>query len=379
MNSDAIPSVFDQSLPKQQSKDQQPYLSDLSPNDKPWDTHKAQSLSVSDALSLGFEPHKRQSDRIKTCSEHLEFGWVLDSTYTGETNLKLKTAYFCRVRHCPTCQWRRSLMWVSRFYNAFPKIYEDHPDWRYILVTFTVRNCPVTDLRKTITDMNSAWKRLTERKSFPGLGYVRSLEITRQKDNGYAHPHYHCLIAVPPGYFVGRKYLSTAKWAAMWQEALRIDYTPICDARIVKPKDYSEMRGKTIWETSGRENFELGLDEVRNGILDDASDMGMGRYEDDKRQMKVTNYEHIFSAIREVIKYAVKPDDMLADPFWLIELSTQLKNSRAVALGGEFRKYLKEDDGDNQELIGESESLSENDGGIHFGWRDKVKRYQKNV
>ncbi|WP_170869787.1 protein rep, partial [Shigella sonnei] len=27
------------------------------------------------------------------------------------TRLRLREAHFCRVRHCPVCQWRRSLMW----------------------------------------------------------------------------------------------------------------------------------------------------------------------------------------------------------------------------------------------------------------------------
>lgn len=391
MNIDALTSIFEHSLSTSCLEDQ-PFLSDQSPSDKPWDSHKSQSVKVSDALSLGYESHQKQAARMLECSRILEFGWR-QNVETGTPALKLKTSHFCRVRHCPICQWRRSLMWVARFYQAFPKIYADHPEWRYIMVSFTVRNCPITDLRKTISEMNSAWQRLIQRKAWPGVGFIRSLEITRGswilkstgqilsprlvsqipeelrelKDKNTAHPHYHCLIAVPPGYMKGKKYLSTAKWALLWQEALRSDYTPICDARVVKPKDYSKMRGNTIWETPEREEFELSVDETRNAILDLVPE---------KQEFQLSKFEYIFSAIKEVIKYAVKPDDMLFDPEWLIELSTQLRNTRSIALGGELRKYLSEDEPTNQELIGEAETLQENDGGVWFGWRERLERYQ---
>jgi hypothetical protein len=246
--------------------------------------------------------------------------------------------------------------------------------------------------------MNTAWHRLINRKAWPGLGFVRSTEVTRGswvikstgklipakkvysiplelrelKDNTTAHPHYHCLIAVPPGYMKGQKYLSTAKWANLWQECLRSDYTPICYANVVKPKDYSELKGKTIWEPE-QEKFELGLDEVRNSVRDAVLAA------DEHEPFEVSKLEYIFSAIKEVVKYAVKPDDMLLDPEWLIELSTQLKNSRAVALGGEFKKYLSEDEPTQQELVGESEKNQENDGGVFFGWRERLERYQRVV
>ena len=393
MNSDVSPSVFVDSIVKSCPEDQS-FLSDQSPQDKPWDSHKAQSVKVSDALSLGYDSHQKQSARMIECAKNLEFGWR-NNQETGETALKLKTAYFCRVRHCPICQWRRSLMWVARFYQAFPKIYADHPEWRYIMVTFTVRNCKIGDLRQTINEMNTAWHRLINRKAWPGLGFVRSTEVTRGswvmkstgklipakkiysiplelrelKDNTTAHPHYHCLIAVPPGYLQGKNYLSTAKWANLWQECLRADYTPICYANVVKPKDYSKMRGKTIWETPEREEFELSVDEVRNAILDVAPAA--------QELPELSKLDYLFSAIKEVVKYAVKPDDMLLDPEWLIELSTQLKNSRAVALGGEFKKYLSEDEPTQQELVGESDKNQENDGGVFFGWRERLERYQR--
>ena len=264
-------------------------------------------------------------------------------------------------------------MWVARFYHAFPKIYADHPDLRYVLLTLTVRNCPVLKLRETIREMNNAWQRLIQRKIWPAAGFVRSLEITRAKD-GAAHPHYHCLLAVPPSYFNGRKYISTAKWAEMWREALRIDYTPICDVRLVKPKKWEKLR-----QTSPLGLQEVLMDEVRSAIISpEAYNEGGGRefYDSDFEALQPTPVEVLLSSITEVIKYAVKPADMVADPDWLLALADELRNARSVAVGGILRQYLSEEEPQN--LVTENEDeIMNNPGGVLFGWREQYNRYKR--
>lgn len=341
------------------------FLRIMSPRDKAWDDHRLQAEQVTEIFLLGLPHHQRQADRMRECSQSLKFGWITDPI-SGQKKLKLAEARFCRVRNCPVCQWRRSLMWVARFYDSFPRIYANHPEMRYILLTLTVKNCRVLDLRRTIQDMNAAWDRMTKRKVWPALGFVRSLEITRSKD-GTAHPHFHCLLAVPPSYF-GRNYLSTAKWVQLWQSCLRVDYTPICDVRIVKPKDYSKDHGLTVWRhESELERFELGLDSVRNAVLDGTQEMNP--YDAVHDAIKPTPVEVLLSAITEVIKYAVKPADMVADPDWLLEMADQLRHSRAVALGGMFRDYLSDDEPKN--LVTEnSDATKANPGGVFFGWRE---------
>ncbi|WP_253297333.1 protein rep, partial [Vibrio cholerae] len=54
---------------------------------------------------------------------------------TGETRLRLRSAQFCRVRHCPVCQWRRSLTWQARIYHSLPKIVVDYPSSRWLFLT----------------------------------------------------------------------------------------------------------------------------------------------------------------------------------------------------------------------------------------------------
>lgn len=316
------------------------FLSVVSPKDKPWDIHRFQADQVTEILAEGLPHHQRQAARMRQCAAHLNFGWVVESIETGEIRLRLKEARFCRIRHCPICQWRRSKMWVARFYHAFPKIYADHPDLRYVLLTLTVRNCPVEQLRETIQRMNSAWQRLIQRKVWPALGFVRSLEVTRSED-GLAHPHFHCLLAIPQSYFNGRKYLSTAKWAVLWQEALRADYAPICDVRIVKPKQFAKPRS----------------DGLQNAL-------------------EPAPVEVLLSSITEVIKYAVKPSDLTTDADWLLTIVDQLRNARAVAVGGLFKQYLSEDEPENL-VTEEGKETEENPGGVLFGWREQYNRYRR--
>ena len=329
-------------------KTQSQFLTDLSLNDKPWDRNKVFCGGVS-APMLASEKlsHQKQGKRINECSQNLEFGWVLVSTKTGEVKLRLKYAQFCRVRYCPICQWRRALMWVSRFFDAFPRIYAAHPEMRYIMLTLTVKNCAITELRSTVNQMSKAWERLTKRKDYPALGFVRSLEVTRGKD-GSAHPHFHILLAVPPSYF-GKNYLSKDKWAALWQDAMRLDYKPVCDVRIVKEK----VKKEKLVEG-------LPLSETENTTPE---------------PMKA-----LMSAITETIKYTTKPADMVKEKAWLLEMVDQMRNVRAVALGGIFKRFLKETETE-QDLITASETDVEkvvtNEGGIHFGFRRDVKRYQR--
>jgi plasmid rolling circle replication initiator protein Rep len=307
------------------------YLSDLSPSDKPWDIHRAQSDEIAKLYSsIGYS---RYSERIGECAELLIYAFK--ATDDGEVKLKLREARFCRVRHCLVCQWRRSLMWRARFFKALPEIQKAFPTARWIFVTLTVKNCELKELRATLTRMNAAWQRLTQRKVFPALGFIKSVEVTRNPEDGTAHPHFHCLMLVPAGYFK-RGYISQANWATLWQSCLKADYTPRVDVRAVKPK-------KTT------------LNEKP-----DAVNKAMAQ------------------AVCETLKYSVKPDHLLADPKWLDELTKQLQKTRAISIGGCLKDFFSEDD--PEDLINadiEEEENTEGDSFLTFDWSAIVRRYKK--
>ena len=121
----------------------------ISEHDKVWDTHRNQTDKVSKIYALSSE-FERYSERLGACSGFLWFGF--------ENGLKLKSAPFCHVRGCPVCQWRKSLFWKAMMYQTYDQIKELYPSHRWLFLTLTVENCPIGELRATLSHMNDAWK-----------------------------------------------------------------------------------------------------------------------------------------------------------------------------------------------------------------------------
>lgn len=300
------------------SNSEQIALSDVSPRDKPWDKHRAFADGVEDFYA-GSEFH-RYSQRVHDCAETLRFGLVLGDS--DALKLKLRSAKFCRIRHCPVCQWRRSLMWKAKAFKVLPKIVESYPKHRWLFLTLTQKNVPIGDLKVTLTAMNRAFQRLSQLKAFPAIGWLRSTEVTRGRD-GNAHPHFHCLLIVPPGYFAGKNYLKQAEWVELWRKSMRLDYNPVLDVQAVK---------------QGRQPMEL---------------------------------------VPELLKYCTKESDLVADREWFLELTRQMHKMRAIATGGVLKEYLRELEEEPEDLIGKDEEGKPMDeASIYFGWKRREKRYR---
>ncbi|CAK0748132.1 protein rep (plasmid) [Escherichia coli] len=312
------------------------YLADYSPADKPWDEHRSISDDVGGIYlrAAGFE---RYGERVASCSGILRFGWSTN-TETGETRLRLRDARFCRVRHCPICQWRRSLMWQARFYQSLPKIVAEHPDARWLFLTLTVRNCPVTELGDTLTAMNAAFQRLKDRKEFRNvLGWIRTTEVTRDRD-GNAHPHFHTLLMVPPSMLSGREYVKHTRWVELWRNCLRVEYDPNVDIRTVKP-----------------------------------------RKPKDGESLPCVVADALRGAVAETLKYSTKPADMTADPGWFLELTQQVYKRRFVAAGGALKDVLKLERETNEDLLMVDDPADGQDDGsrLAFSWRVEAKKYRR--
>lgn len=281
-------------------------LSEASERDKPWDVHRLQADKVARLYGMAHgQAFKRLGVRMVECSRWLEFALNPDRS-SGEVVFRLQTARFCRCRYCPVCQWRRSLMWIARFMKrvAVP----DFPKGRWLHLTLTVQNVPLDALRSTLVEMNAAWKRMIERKAWPGMGFIRSTELTRAK-NDYAHPHFHVLIYVSSSYF-GREYISHERWVSMWREALRADYDPSVKVQVFKQKTMTDQ--------------ETGIERALAPI--------------------------------EGLKYAVKPCDLIgkekpADADWLTLLTKQTYKMRFIATGGILKDALREEDETDDDFI----------------------------
>lgn len=281
-------------------------LSLLGEKDKVWDGHRSDTQEVQEIYSKNTDFAKYAS-RLSECSTYLDFG--IDK----EKGLKLKRSFFCKVRNCPVCQWRKSLYWKAMMYQTYDKLKQDYKKYRWIFLTLTVQNPHITDLRGTLKLMHNAWRKLEKRKEMSGVfGWLRATEVTRCKQNPYthAHPHYHILIMVEPDYFKNpKKYVSFDTLVRLWQDCLGVSYMPNIDVRAVK--------------AGGRGNGAKSERDI----------------------------------VAEILKYACKPSDMIYDKtpqsaFWFYEYTKQVHKMRFIASGGLLKNALKDErDISNSDMI----------------------------
>jgi plasmid rolling circle replication initiator protein Rep len=303
------------------------YLADMGgKKDQLWDKHRGNTQDISRIYAEKPRKFGKLADRMNGCANQLSFAWSQPDAVSGETKLKLRSALFCKARHCPVCGWRRSMRNCAKFFQKMPDLQAAYPKHRWLFLTLTVRNCRLEDLRTTIQHMNKAWQRLIQKKEWPADGWIRTVEVTRSSD-GSAHPHFHCMLMVPPSYFT-HGYVKQEDWAARWQAAARLDYSPIMDIRVIKPK----VEGQTLQ-----------------------------------------------AAVVETLKYGTKVEDSLMHADWLYGITEQLHKSRFLATGGALKGILAEDMTD-EEMVAGDEPVDEADqesAVLKFGWRKTERKYRR--
>ena len=210
---------------------------------------------------------QRWGDRIAACGHSLTYEWRKDA---GKWSRRLRSARLSRVRTCPICMWRRSLRLQTDIEARLASIAVSHPTLRPIMLTLTVRNCALEDLRQTVRDITAGWSRLTRRVSMrPVKGWLRSVEITPGKRGpGEAHPHVHCLLLVDETWT--EAHFERDFWVKEWAEACRLNYLPIIDVRpitssggIVEVLKYCVKAGGYDNDKSWLPEVALALDRLR--------------------------------------------------------------------------------------------------------------------
>ncbi|MGM0971303.1 MAG: protein rep [Bacillota bacterium] len=174
----------------------------------------------------------KKAEKVCNCAECLVFRRDIE---TGR--LRLSNAYFCKVRLCSMCAWRRSLKIASHNKLIVEEANRQYkPAW--IFLTLTVKNVEGDDLKQTITDMMQGFRKLFQYKKVKTgtLGFFRALEITKNHEQNTYHPHFHVLIPVKRSYFTGKGYIKQAEWTSLWKRAMKLDYTPIVHVQRVKGK-----------------------------------------------------------------------------------------------------------------------------------------------
>lgn len=319
-------------------------LQQVSPKDKPWETHKTENAAVG-----GFYAENpcyiKYARRMAECADWLEFAEVREH----DKRLKLTRASFCHIRHCPVCTWRKSLARIARCMNNLHAYLEDFPNFAYLFVTLTSRNCAFDEIRATIKAQNDGVKKLLKRLGRAGMaihGFIRVNEVTKGQD-GLAHPHIHLILAVNKSYFSGRSYVPQKRWTELWREVMGLDYQPLVNVKRVKMSE----RKKAKLREEGRE--PTAADDLISGLL-------------------------------EVSKYAVKPGETAEDAEYLYAVTEQCHRLRFLGTGGCLKDIYRDgakdaEDISDEEMIqagGEDDQEKAGTGRQLYLWAQERRRYR---
>ena len=233
-----------------------------------WSGKKKRNLSLSEIYMMIKESYRKihsekfnrffnREERSRMCATVLQF------KKDTEQKRKLHQAYFCQLRLCPVCNWRRSLKIFSQVSKIIQAIEQDR-EHAYILLTLTQKNVSGEELDQELDKMMKAWNRFLGYKKVKDVvkGSYRGLEITYDKESKITkrmyqekkdyykklglkvgnknpnfdmyHPHFHVLIVVRKGYFTSKEYLSHEVWRELWAKAMRLDYLPQVNVKRVK-------------------------------------------------------------------------------------------------------------------------------------------------
>lgn len=301
---------------------------------RPWRRHHLDGLMLAEIYAAMGEvggpdaaKYLDKARRLEGCAQYAEFVRLPDGA-----GLKLHKSSFCRVRLCPMCQWRRSLKLGAQVRRVVERANADHitetgAAWRWLMVTFTVKNVEGPELGAAIDAIHKGLNNLAKSKRWAAAvkGWLRATEVTHNtnhKSGAYDtyHPHMHLLLCVPSSYFSGKGYIRQTEWAQLWGHYIKADYTPIVDVRPIKP------------DGGGR------LSDIPAG--EQAAAMG--------------------KACAEVSKYAAKPADYIvpSDPALSMQtvqvLDAVLNRRRMTSWGGclkDIAKALQLDDPEMGDLV----------------------------
>lgn len=315
-------------------------LQDYTKQGKPrkWGVRKAQSRQYATRLYTianrdGNPTMKKKAGRVWACGDILEFGRSLD-----DGGKVLLHAYFCHDRFCALCQWRRMLKMSYQTTKTIEQALIERPTSRVIFLTLTIKNCKGTALKQTVSALNKAARKLLMYKRVKKnvIGWVKSIEVTVNRDDDTYHPHIHILLQLASTYFKNKgEYLTHKDWQALWSKAMKVDYEPMVSVEAVKARN-------------GKDSINASVSELA------------------KYQTKATQY----------LSLDVDQDVKIIDT-----LRTQLRGNRMLAYGGMLKdihnKLFEQEDEATEDLVGVTgnEHVDPKAGAIIAQWNAKYQNY----
>ncbi len=315
-------------------------LKDISKSGKqrPWKEKKIDNVSYSEILDI---LKLKKAHNVKQCGSVLEF------KPTEEGYLKLYKTWFCKSKLCPVCNWRRAMKNSYQAQRVIEEVVKEKPKSRWLFLTLSTRNAIDGEtLEQSLKHLTDSFRRLFKYKKISKnlIGFLRSTEVTVNKNDGSYNQHMHVLLCVENSYFKNKSnYITQKEWVDLWQKALQVDYRPVANIKAIKPNQKGD--------------------------------------------------KDIQAAIKETSKYSVKSSDYLTgdsekDSEIVSDLEQGLYRKRMLSYGGLLKqkhKILNLDDAEKGNLINTSDEEKTTDeeekaNSITAIWNfEKQNYYLKNV
>ncbi|PTJ81412.1 protein rep, partial [Staphylococcus simulans] len=197
---------------------------------RPWREKKIDNVSYADILEI---LKIKKAFNVKQCGNVLEF------KPTDEGYLKLHKTWFCKSKLCPVCNWRRAMKNSYQAQKVIEEVVKEKPKARWLFLTLSTRNAIDGDtLEQSLKHLTESFRRLFKYKKVSKnlIGFMRSTEVTVNKNDGSYNQHMHVLLCVESKYFRGSEnYISQNDWIDFWQKALQVNYRPVANIKAIKP------------------------------------------------------------------------------------------------------------------------------------------------
>src|SRR5699024_7258357 len=186
---------------------------------RPWREKKIDNVSYADILEIL---------RIKKAFNVKQCGNVLEFKPTDEGYLKLHKTWFCTSKLCPGCNWRRALKNSYQGQKVSEDVVKETRTDRWLFLTVSNKTTIAGDhLEQSLKQMSKSFNKLKMytkvKKNL--VGFLRSTEVTVNKNDGSYNQQMHVLLCVENAYFRKKEnYITQVEWVDLWQKALQVNY-----------------------------------------------------------------------------------------------------------------------------------------------------------
>ncbi|EUN87375.1 replication initiation protein [Staphylococcus aureus M0959] len=162
--------------------------------------------------------------------------------------------------------------------KVIEEVVKEKPTARWLFLTLSTKNAIDGDhLEQSLKHMSKAFNKLKMytkvKKNL--VGFLRSTEVTVNKNDGSYNQHMHVLLCVENAYFRKKEnYITQVEWVDLWQKALQVNYRPVANIKAIKPnqkgdKDIQAALEETSKYSVKSSDFLTDDDEKNQEIVND--------------------------------------------------------------------------------------------------------------